>query len=211
MKQSIKGYLVFTSLGYRLAVFILMPLALVGLHVLSASEVGGSGPINMLLLLMLEIVCDNWFLGGIQEKNAENLDYLKTSSRGMKVMRSVLVMDFARRFMTAVTVLGICFMLDKFLFQTNSQIEADLIFPVLVSYSLSVLGTLITRFQSYFWVNMVAGYVAAIIGAVLFILVMFGVIEVFVTNIIFGVLAVIFSILGVKIAMARVEGGYYDK
>ena len=40
---------------------------------------------------------------------------------------------------------------------------------------------------------------------------MFGVMKVLVINIVFAVLAVVFSILAVKIAMARVEGGYYDK
>ena len=140
MKQKVEGYLVFTSLGYRLAVDILIPLALVGFHVFFSGEEGGSGPIIMLLLPLLEIVCDNWFLGGIQEKNAENMDYLKTSSKGMKVIRSVLILDFARRFMTAVTVFGICFLMNRFLFHADSQIGADLILPVLMSYSLSVLG-----------------------------------------------------------------------
>ena len=72
MKQKIKGYLVFTSLGYRVGVFILMPLALVGIQVLF------SGPAGGMLLPLLEIMADNWFLGGIQEKNAENMDYLKS-------------------------------------------------------------------------------------------------------------------------------------
>lgn len=211
MKQKIKGYLVFTSLGYRVGVFILMPLALVGIQVLFSGQAGGSGPLVVLLLPLLEIMADNWFLGGIQEKNAENLDYLKTSFKGMKVMRSTLIMDLSRRLMTAVVVFGICFLMNRFLFNMDSQVGADLILPVLMSYSLSVLGTLITRFQSYLWVSMVVGYIAAIIGAIFFILVMFGVMKVLVINIVFAVLAVVFSILAVKIAMARVEGGYYDK
>ena len=211
MKQKVEGYLVFTSLGYRLAVDILIPLALVGFHVFFSGEEGGSGPIIMLLLPLLEIVCDNWFLGGIQEKNAENMDYLKTSSKGMKVIRSVLILDFARRFMTAVTVFGICFLMNRFLFHADSQIGADLIMPVLMSYSLSVLGTLITRFQSYLWINMLVGYVATIISIVFYIIVMYGRIRVIVINAVFMILAVVFSILAVKIAMTRVEGGFYDK
>lgn len=212
MREKIKSYLVFTSLIYRLMMYALLPLLLVVFQFMFLKIMDGSGvPIIVMALIFVEIVADNWFLGGIQEKNAEKIDYLKTSPRGMKVMENALVMDFVRRFLAAVVIFGICNLLSRlFGGEDDFQSVGVLLFSILVTYSLSVLGTLIARFGSYLWVSLIIGYFAAIIGLICCIFLMFGA-SIMMLNTILAVLAIIVSILAVKIAMKRVKGGYYDK
>lgn len=190
----------------------LMPLFLTALQIFCLKALGGSSvPVVIVILIFAEIMADNWFLGGIQEKNAEKIDYLKTSSRGMKVMESALIMDFARRFLEAAVIFGVCNVISRlFGGEDDFRSVGILLFSILISYSLSVLGTLISRFGSYLWINILTAYIAAAIGIVCCIMLMFGVSAV-VLNIIFAVMGTAVSILGIKVAMKRVEEGYYDK
>lgn len=212
MKQKIKSYLVFTSRIYRLMMYVLMPLCLMVFQTFYLKVMGGSGvPFIIMILILAEVMADNWFLGGIQEKNAEKIDYLKTSSRGMKVMENALVMDFVRRFLAAAVIFGVCNLLSRlFGGEDDFQSVGVLLFSVLITYSLSVLGTLIARFGSYLWVSLLTGYFASIIGLICCIFLMFGD-SIMMLNTIFAVLGIIVTILAVKIAMKKVEGGYYDK
>lgn len=212
MKKKIKGYLVFTPLIYRLLIYALLPLLLAVLQFIFLKVMGGSAvPIIVMLLIFAEIMADNWFLGGIQEKNAEKIDYLKTSSRGMEVMENALVMDLVRRFLSAAVIFGVCNLLGRLLGgEEDFQSGGVLLFSILVSYSLSVLGTLIARFGSYCWITYIVGYFAAAVGLLFCIFLTYGA-SIMLFNTIFAVLAIIVSILAVKIAMKRVEGGYYDK
>lgn len=212
MRQKVKSYLVFTSWGYRLVMFALAPLLLAALQVVSLKVMGGSAvPFIIIILIIAEVVADNWFLGGIQEKSAEKIDYLKTSGKGMKVMESALVTDFVRRFLTAAVVFGVCNLLSRIWGgQDDFQSMAVLLLSVLITYSLSVLGTFFTRFGSYLWINMLVSYFAAAVGVVCCVLPMFGV-SGLILNVIFAVLSAGASILAVKVAMKKVEGSYYDK
>ncbi|MGN0403420.1 MAG: hypothetical protein ACI4HQ_14350 [Acetatifactor sp.] len=206
MKEKVKSYFAVTSTGYRLFVFGLMPLVFVGLYAVFSEKVR----VLMLFLPFAEIVADSFFLGGIQEKDAEGLDYLRSSSRGMRVVRGTLVVDLIRRFFTAMLVLGLCCVMKRLRLGKVSAME-DFVFPLLLCYSLSLLGILITRFRMYHWVNFAVGYTTSVISIALLFLLTGGVIGVLLGSAIFAVLSVFFSVVAVKLAMKRVEGGYYDK
>lgn len=212
VKKKIRSYLVFASTGYRLVMFIAVPLLAIGIHVFSLKVMEGSGvPVILTALILLEIMADHWFLGGIQEKNAEKLDYLKTSPGGMQIMKSVLILDFLRRFLEAAVIFGACWLISLFPGIKRPEVIKELLVPVLEVCSLSIAGTLITRFESYLGVNMLTGYIAAIIGIVCYIFVTIGVIR---TELFCGMAAVlgaVVSILAVKLAMKRLEESYYDK
>lgn len=212
MRQKIKSYLVFTSRGYRLVMFALVPLLLAALQAFFLKKMEGSAiPLIIMFLTAAEIMGDNWFLGGIQEKNAEKIDYLKTSGRGMKVMENALIMDFVRRFLTAAAIFGICDLLSRLLGGADEFRGLGIwLFSVLTSYSLSALGTLFARFGSYLWINILISYFAAAVGIVCCLLLMFDV-SPWIFSGLLAVLGAGISVLAVKIAMRKVKGGYYDK
>lgn len=209
MKTKIKNYLVLTSPIYRLAVFLLMPIVTIGVYRLLQDATMALGLVMvMALLLMAEIFFDTWLFGGIQSKDAEKLDYLKTSPRGMQMMRDALCLDIVRRFLSTVAIFGICYLIGgEAVLSVGPTI---LIYHALVTYTISVLGVFIARFECNMWINMVIGYVGLIVAVLsLSMAGLFGYVLVWVIS--YAVLAVLVSILAVKVAVKKVEGSYYDK
>lgn len=236
MKQKIRSYLVFTSLGYRIIMFAVLPLLLLGIQVFTAVRFQSTAiPVFVMALVLVEVVADNWFLGGIQEKGSQKIDYLKTSPKGMKVMQNALVMDLVRRLVFYVVFFGLCQLItmcslstlgcsstlgsSSTLGQAGSVPEGaagmagfrGVLLAVLITYALSVLGIFISRFTSYIWVYMLCGYVGAIIGLLILLVCSVGLVPAVLVDIAMAVLGAGFSFLTVKIAMLRVEGSYYDK
>lgn len=218
MKQKIKSYLVFTSVLYKILMFLVLPVLLLGIQLFSSAALQGTViPLSLFLLIFVEIPADILVLGGIQEKNSEKIDYLKTSPKGMQVMRNVLVMDLARRFLTCVVIFGLSrLMMSIFGATPGAERLAGpgaLLLAVLISYTISVLGIFISRFVSLLWVNLLCCYAGAIVGLILFFIGASNYVPLLLPlmNGAFGILAVGISILAVKIALMKVEGSYYDK
>ncbi|MCM1189224.1 MAG: hypothetical protein NC541_07990 [bacterium] len=212
VKMRIKSYLAFTSLGYRLVMYLAVPLSAAGIQLLFLIKMGGSGvPAVMTALILLEILADHWFLGGIQEKNAEKLDCLKTSSRGMQMMESVLILDVIRHFLEAAAIFGSCFLISLLLGGETLGVLGGLALPILETGCLSVAGTLIARFWSTLNMNMLIGYVAAIIGIVCFALAEVEVCPLWVSCGAAALLGAGVGALAVKTAMRKVKEGYHDK
>lgn len=216
MKNKIRSYLVFATGGYKIVMLVVLPVFLLGVDYMAAVVFRGSAmPAYIMLLIMAEVMADHWYLGGIQEKNSQKIDYLKTSPRGMQIMRNALVMDLLRRFVFLVVIAGASW-LFTLLSTAGEEIRGkvgpwEVLLAVLLVYTLSVLGIFLCRFFSYLWVNMLAGYVGAIAGLVIFLIVVEGFPPVILANIALAILGAGFSILAVKIAMLKVEGSYYDK
>lgn len=216
MKQRIRSYLVFTSLWYKVIVFVILPVVLLGMQILSTIVFQGTAiHLSVPVLIMAEIMADSWFLGGIQEKGSEKIDYLKTSPRGMKVMKSVLVMDLVRRLLFHGGILGVSWLIMRLLGTTAMAAKlagfGELLLAVALTYTLSALGIFITRFTSYIWVNMLCGYVGAIAGLIILLVCALMPVPAALPDIALAVLGVGISVLTVKIAMLKVEGSYYDK
>lgn len=225
MNQKMKSFKVFTGLGYRILLFAVLPLVLLGLQLFISVVFQGTGiPLFAATLVIVEIMADNWFLGGIQEKNAIKIDYLKTSVRGMKVMKNVLIMDVARRFLSCAGILGLC----QAIAQAAAQAAArgisvsderriaflPLCMTLFTVYFLSALGVFIARFFSYLWVNLLCGYIGWITGLIACLTwISLPLPGLMAAGILCGlvVLSVGISVLMVKIAMMKVEGSYYDK
>lgn len=218
MKQIIKSYLVFASFLYKILLLLVLPVVLLGIQVFASAALQGTTiPLSIFMLILVEVPGDILVLGGIQEKNSEKMDYLKTSPRGMKVMKNVLVMDLVRRFLACVII----FALSRLIMSAfGAAPEAEklagpgaLLLAVLLSYTLAVLGIFISRFCSLLWINLLCSYIGAIAGIILFFI---GAGNYFplllpMMNAALGILAVGLSILTVKIAMMKVEGSYYDR
>lgn len=223
MKRILKSYLVFTSLIYRIVMFIIMPLVMIVVAFWIGSGFGNTGTTTLktvpgivicMLLPLVEIITDNWVFGGIQSKDAYKLDYLKTSSAGMQVMRNALSIDLLRKFLSAVGITSVSYGLIYWGLMHDSTIvlmEDDLkLLPcaVLVSYFFSVLGTVLARYGSMVWLNVMIAYLLEFITLVCInVLMECPVVYCF----LLGILDVAISILAVRIAMKKVEGSYYDK
>lgn len=214
MKRSIKSYLVFTSRAYRLFLYLGVPLFCIGMELIMVilMKMRTSGIMSILCtLIFAEVVSDTWFLGGIQEKHAEKMDYLKTSARGMSVVKSALALDLMRRSVMTTGIFGVCCLLEAGLARRQISIRADLVMPLLAVFSLSTAAVLITRFFSYFYINVLAGYLVSAVAAVCCVLLSMGVVSVNTLIAIYAGLGTAAGILAVWVAMKKVEGGYYDK
>lgn len=214
MKRSIKSYLVFTSRAYRLFLYLGVPLFCIGMELIMVilMKMRISGIMSILCtLIFAEVVSDTWFLGGIREKHAEKMDYLKTSARGMSVVKSALALDLMRRSVMTTGIFGVCCLLEAGLARRQISIRADLVMPLLAVFSLSTAAVLITRFFSYFYINVLAGYLVSAAAAVCCVLLSMGVVSVNTLIAIYAGLGTAAGILAVWVAMKKVEGGYYDK
>ncbi len=215
----IKGYLTFTSLAYRIVMFGLLPPALIALYSLAAVIMGDYSYLLLfgmpLLIIMVEILADTWMFGGIQGKDAAKMDFLKTSSKGMKLLRNALVMDLVRKLLYLSAVMVICLLVH--IAQGTEMFGSSLakglgviLSLILSSYTVSVLCTLFSRFGTMFWESMIAGYLGLLVESLC---------ESFLAALghplvwccVYAVLALGVSVLAVKVAMKRVRGGYYDK
>ncbi len=220
-----KSYLVFTSAWYRLAVFLLMPTALIGLGLWVERMLwGGRGATGVIvaavLLPIAEIVSDNWLFGGIQTKDSMRLEYLKTSGRGMEILRRALWVDLARKLLSALGIMALCRLAGTWMAAEGTDygsgimdwgLEAGiLLYFTLLSYFVSTLGTFLSRFGDMLWMNLLVGYGAVFV--MLFGLTLLNLADIIlIIDIICAVFGILISAVTVRTAMRRVERSYYDK
>ena len=215
----VKGYLVFTSTVYRIVMFGILPLGIIAVDILGALFMGDD--VNVLfavmpfLLLMAEIVADTWMFGGIQGKDAAKIDFLKTSPKGMCLLRNALAMDLVRRFCSLAGIMAACILVNSALGVDMSGGDptgklGKILSLILSAYTISVLCTILARFGTMLWHSLLAGYLGLFLESVCvgFLMTLD---HPYVWSLIYGVLAVGASILAVKVAMKIVGGGYYDK
>lgn len=167
MRRICKSYLVFTGFGYRLVVFGLIPLLLLGIQAFMVFR-GTDGSIPLVLeLACMEVMADSWFLGGIQSREAEKMDFLKTSAKGMQVLKTALGMDLLRRFVSLAGMLLLCGAMAR-LGGRGAAVTSfwKFVFPLLLGYVLSILATWAGRFSSLFWINVLLANVVLILGLV---------------------------------------------
>lgn len=219
MRRICKSYLVFTGFGYRLVLFWLVPLLLLGIQAAAVFLGGNLSIILPLVMAGIETMADSWFLGGIQSKDAAKMDFLKTSAEGMRVLKTALIMDFLRRFVSMAVVLLLCCGIARLGGGKASAIPpvwkyTFLLFPLLFGYTFSVLATLVGRFSGFFWINMLLAYPIPILGAISMYLIQSE--SVFMDmaalfDIALAALGILLVVLAVRTAMKKVEESYYDR
>lgn len=241
MRRKIRSYIVFTSLPYRIIVYFALPVVVAATGFWAGTQGIGDGGVMFaaVLLPLAEIISDNWLFNGIQGRDMAKMDYLKTSGRGMAVMRDALAMDLLRKLLTAAGSMALCaaaielwkaggrpgvpegmsmggmaetgmFVRDFAGIVGRFYWVGILLYFVLLSWFLSVLGTFLSRYGCMVWINMMIGYVASILAA----LGLFGIRlwrDIWVLAAFTGTAGVLAGILAVRAAMKKVEGGYYDE
>lgn len=217
--KTIKGYLVFTSLVYRIVMFGILPLGLIAVYIcaglLTGDDVGILFTVMPFLIVIVEIVADTWMFGGIQGKDAAKIDFLKTSPKGMGLLRNALAMDLLRRFLFLSGVVAVSALINIVrgveMFGGDAARGLGIILSlILSSYTVSVLCTILARFGTMFWQNILAAYLGLFLeSACMGFLIVSD--HPFVWAVLYAVLAAGVSVLAVIIVMRKVRGGYYDK
>lgn len=216
MMRVLKCYFAFSGLIYRLIMFLGMPVLMIGFHCYILQTRGWD--MSLVLLLgwsCIEIFADSWFLGGIQSKECEKLDYLKTSPKGIQLFRSTLVADVLRRLLTAVGLTIIFRTISQYTVSEERRIWGVegmeyLVFAVLSCFALAQIGVFLARFSGYLWFNMLIAYLLFQIGGVIVLLIRMSEAVLF-PGIVFACLAILFAVLPVMVGMRRMEGSFYDR
>ena len=208
MKRILNNYLAFTSLFYRILMFLVYPLAMIGLYEFFLT-VGRPAFLMLVIAMMvfIEIWSDYWIFGGIASKDMKMLDYVKTSNKGMNFVQRAFICDLLRRILIILVVLMACYLLSyqKFL-SLNEKVVWNSIMLSLLSYIFMVVGTTITRFFDFTWINLTVGYLAMFVVLVLPLIMK----ENMVTIILLIGLSLIVSVGQIRLMMNRVRRGYYD-
>lgn len=230
MKRGIKSYLAFTSGAYRLILFVLVPLAVIGLNVGLAvytrkthlSGAGSSkdilGEMNVImfmaasLMMFAEVLLDNMAFGGIAVKRSQSLDYMKASPKGRQLMRRALRTDLVRMLLESIVVL----ILSRVAWWVIGEIagfwrKQDIVLMlalVACQYFVTVTALIVTRHYDMWGVNMLAVYLGFL---VLLALVILSWMNSFAILAVMTALSVAVSIFSQWKIMRRVEASFYDK
>ncbi|MCM1376803.1 MAG: hypothetical protein NC245_17140 [Muribaculum sp.] len=217
--KAIKAYFVFTSTIYRLVMFGVMPLALIVLYALAGAAMKDVASFLVttipFLAIMVDVISDTWVFGGIQRKDAAKMDFLRTSPRGMGLLQNALAVDLARRLLTLSGIMALCLLTNAVqgvrMFQNSPANGVGVILSLILSaYTVSALCTLLSRFGTMLWQNILVCYLGLFVESVCVgFLVSLG--HPWVWCGVYGVLALGASVLSVKAVMKNVRGGYYDE
>lgn len=212
MKNKFQSYLAFLPGAYRLVMFLLLPLLTFTIPVvLQRGTFLAISYVAAMLLASAEIIMDFWAFGGIAMKNGLQLEYLKTSKRGMPMVQGALYTGFIRIFLEAVAVFTVCGLIfggiNGFAFLSDGKLWSYLCI-LLAEYVCVVLAQLISRFFDGLWIYLLSAYVVSgmLLGACFL-----GKYHYAVTLPVLVLAVGLVSVISVRIIMRRVRGSYYDK
>lgn len=230
MKRGIKSYLAFTSGAYRLILFVLVPIAVIGLNVglavytrqgimSKAVEPDGTlGTVDIMmlvsasLLMFAEVMLDNMAFGGIAVKRSQSLDYMKASPWGRQLMRRALRTDLVRCLFESVIVITLSRAAWSVVGEATRAWRPRDIIQILAlvacQYFVTVTVLIVTRHYDIWGVNMLAVYLGFF---VLLALVALTWMNSFAILAVMMALSVAVSIFSQWKIMRRVEASFYDK
>lgn len=212
MRRRIRSYLALTSFLYRLLLFLLIPLGVIAVQqLLNMVDFTFCVLLVTLVMMFAEVMLDYSVFGAVATKEGSRLEYLKTSSYGMILMKNALSMNLIRVFLESSAIVVLSAMVfyglkrGEYLSEGTLWICADML---LLEYVVTVTLITIGRFFDGWMANM-------FIGSVGIYLMTGGAIQIY--KYVYGMMifllitAVIVSVLSVSIVMKRVRAGYYDK
>lgn len=199
----------------KLCVYLLYPLIIIGGFYLLSHKLMYRTIICMGfvcgLVTAVEIYMDYFIFGGIASKETNRLEYLKTSARGIPLLKSSLITDGVRRFFSTAIILAGSYLAVRCGCQTDGGYASlQLFMCILSTYLFAEAGLWITRFFVNGAVNMgvlcVLGSLAAIFGA----FVPIWNIQIWVVFLL--ILADIgIAVIARRLILKRVEESYYDR
>lgn len=230
MKKGIKSYMAFTSGAYRLILFVLVPIAVIGLNVALAvyvhqgsltravetDDILGAVDIMMLvaasLMMFAEVMLDNLAFGGIAVKRSQSLDYMKASPWGRQLMRRALRTDMVRCLFESVIVITLSraawSVVGEATITWRLQDIVRILAVVACQYFVTVTVLIVTRHYDIWGVNMLAVYLGFL---VLLAFIAMSWMNSFAMLAVMTALSVAVSVFSQWKIMRRVEAGFYDK
>ena len=163
------------------------------------------------LFTVIEITLDFFVFGGIAVKDGTQLEYLKSSASGMKVMETALGVNMVRQFATLVVLFAGA---AAIVWAKGGKIVVEPLWiacyvsMLLSSYVVINIVLVVMRHFDGFYLNVAASSFAMIL-MILFIF-LFGV-NAYIMFPVLSVLAVASSVLGRRLVMRRVKESYYDR
>lgn len=212
MKDRIRSFLVFTSFGYRLATFVILPLLGIWIgHMYCKKYMMPGYLVTAFLLVPIEIMIDHFIFGGICVKDVSHLEYLKCSKRGEWVTRNALLGGMVRVLMTMLMVFVANHISMMILYPDASYGYNVILVPLallLSSFTVIMLGATIGRFFE----NVSVYYLIALGGVALET----GFLYLIEKHIYMGVIvsvivSVVVGYFSLEIAMKHIKESYYDK
>lgn len=212
MKEAIKSYHMFLPrVWVRWCIYILYPLFVIGgIYALNRYAtyfafvcIG----LTCSMVVMVEYMLDTYVFLGIAARDTNRLEYLKTSSKGLPLLKKALFTDAVRRFLsTGIIVAGVFFVLRRdFEFTLKGCV-----FCIAILYLMMELGFMISRFSTNVWLNLVILYILMTIACVVGIYVSLWNIQIW-QLLLSGIADVGIAVLGNKLIFKRAEESFYDK
>lgn len=165
MKEAVKGYHIFLSKSWlKWAMYIPYPILLIGMVYLSSRYLTFFSYVCVGLacgmIVAVEMMIDTYVLMGIASRNTNRLEYLKTSSKGLSLLKKVLVLDAVRRFLSIMVILaGVYFVIGADPAGNSNITPAQCFICIGITDLLVELAFLITRFFLNVWINLITTYI----------------------------------------------------
>lgn len=219
MKQYLKCYFAFTTRLYCILCLLLCPAAIIVVNTLIRWISRGNTLYEFSLtmeFLLVEIIGNYLFSGGIASRQTEKLTYLKSSAMGEQVLRNVMAADMIRRFLYLLLEILCVLALSEILFQNNgtvpmNSIRFSVFFGMLFAgYFYGTLGIMIARLFDSFRATFVIWYIAVwplSINRYILYKEPFS----YVMPAVYLVLSILVSILSIRIVIKRLKESCYDK
>lgn len=212
MERKMRNYLVFVPAGYRLVLLLLECIATVGIQVwLGVEEFVMVVYIAVILLLLAEMMFDYWLFGALASKNGLQLEYLKTSQRGMPVLKMALwghMLDQLAAELLIVAVNGGVFWWREGKLFLEGRAVVCCLAMIVLGYFLLVTGTTVSRFFDGFMVSVLTGAAAIVLMLGISALIWNNPIRMCGLILVLTILAITISM---RITMKRVKESYYDR
>ena len=210
MREWIKSYHIFLSGRWsKWVVYVLFPVVFFGI-----GSVFGKGVLNgyfamiilSSLIVSLEIGMDYFIFGGIAARDTNKLEYLKTSVKGMSVLKKSLIADGVRRFLSiSLIVFGL-----KYLFGYGF-IGGQLLTLALCYFGLSEGALIITRHFTSLWLVTSSAMLIAVSAPWLTVWLLAKNMNSLVAGVILTILTVGTATGSRRMIMRKARGSYYDE
>lgn len=165
MKEAVKGYHIFLSKSWlKWAIYIPYPIVLIGMvyilnRYLTFFQYICIGMVCG-MIVAVEIMVDTYVLMGIASKNTNRLEYLKTSTKGLSLLKKVLAMDAVRRFLSITVILaGAYLVIGTDPTGTSNVTPAQCFICIVITDLLVELAFLLTRLFLNVWINLLTVYI----------------------------------------------------
>lgn len=214
IRKQLRCCFAFTTRLYCVLCLIVFPALIVAVHVVlkwTASTYSLYGFSIICCFLLVEIVGDYFTLGGIASKQIEKLSFLKTSARGGRLLKNVMIADMIRRFVyffleiCSVAVIVGCLPVRDGM-ENNSYGNWPPVFMgvLLMGYFYGTFGSMIARFFESFRISFVIWYLSFFpVGISIHIL--YRTPSSYVLSVVYLLLSVLISVLNICFVLKRLR------